>query len=53
MPTHASARLIRNARDRIDAELLQHSEAQNLERLAKALAVLVDMAREVHVAQHD
>ncbi|MEP6781527.1 MAG: MarR family transcriptional regulator [Gemmatimonadaceae bacterium] len=49
----AAARVIGSARDSIDVELLQRSGAQNVERLRKTLAVLVDMGREFHAALPD
>ncbi len=49
----AAARVLGNARDSIDVELLQRSGAQNVERLRKTLAVLVDIGRELHTAQND
>lgn len=47
----AAARAIGNAREEIDLELLARSGAQNVERLRKTLAVLVDIGRELRASE--
>lgn len=46
----AAARVLGKARDMIDTELLERSGVQNVERLRRTLAVLVDIGRELNAA---
>ncbi len=49
----AAARVLGTAREAIDAELADRAGAQNVERLRRTLAMLVEIGRESHLAIDD